>query len=563
MTTPFLAPARIAVAVLLVALSTRGALAQGTTPVPPTDLAYADIERLSELGVLDSVVIGQRPYSRREIGRIVRMARIRLDRADLAAGRGTIDDDAAVQASSILQRLATRFEESEERVYEGPTLALFDGMALGFTSTDAFRRRFPASHSAPTEATIDPLALRRLGVPAERGQTTALELSQRLEATSWLAFHARERLEYRAPRDSTLPKTEGELTLAAMRARFGNVALSVGREQFAWSQSEGDGLFLASDAPALDQISLSGDQPFLLPGFLRGVGPTQTTIIFADLGSSTVRSHSKLLAYKVSVAPASTFELGATFMNHFGGEGARKSNLGNRLVDFLPFIDIFRKHNYADTTASGDVESDKLLGLDGRLRLDHLGGLLFVGEVLIDDFDVHRLSYLFTGYSSSSLGIIIPRIGSPDWSLKLSAKHMGILTYTHYPITNGITTRGRLLGDELGPDAKSFGAELRWIPAPSFRLKLAATSAQYSNAEYVGFYQDPAQTQWMVRKVGSTSNELRDRLIGTLELQSEAGLALVLRAGGERIRNELLRTLDEADPAPALNRMATLGVLAA
>jgi hypothetical protein len=537
-TTPCLAPARIAAALLLILLSARGARAQGTAPVPPTDLAYVDIERLSELGVLDSVVLGQRPFSRREIGRIVRMARIRLDRADLASGRGTIDDDAAMQASGILQRLGTRFEESDERVYEGPTMALFDGMALGFTSTDAFRRGFPASHSRATEATIDPLALRRLGVPAERGQTTALEFSQRLEATSWLAFHARERLEYRAPRDSTLPKTEGELTLGAMRARFGNVALSIGREQFAWAQSEGDGLFLASDAPALDQISLSGDHPFLLPGFLRGVGPTQATLIVADLGNSVVRSHSKLLAYKVSVAPTSALELGATFMNHFGGEGARESSAGNRLVDFLPFVDVFRKHDYGDTTLSSDVESDKLLGLDGRLRVAPLAGLLLVGEVLIDDFDVHRLSSLFTGYGSSSLGIIFPQLGTPDWSLKLSAKHMGIVTYTHFPLTNGITTRGRLLGDELGPDAKSFGAELRWIPAPSFRLQVAATSAQYSNAEYAGFYSDAAQTQWVVRKVSSTSNELRDRLIGTLELQSEAGVALVLRAGGERIRND-------------------------
>jgi hypothetical protein len=537
-TIPFSARARGAAALLLIVLSARGAKAQGTAPVPPTDLAYADIDRLSELGVLDSVIIGQRPYSRREIGRIVRMARYRLDRVIPASGRATIDDDAAMQASGILQRLASRFEESDERVYEGPTLALFDGLALGFISTDAIRRRFPASYSSRTEATIDPLALRRLGVPAERGQTTALELSQRLEATSWLAFHARERLEYRAPRDSTLPKTEGELTLAAMRARFGNVALSVGREQFAWSQGEGDGLFLASDAPALDQISLSGDHPFLLPGFLRGVGPTQATIILADLGNSIVRSHSRLLAYKVSVAPTSGLELGATFMNHFGGTGGRESSFGNRLIDFLPFIDVFRKHDYTNSTLSSDVDSDKLLGIDGRLRIAPLGGLLLTGELLIDDFDVHRIPKLFTGYGSSSLGVVIPAIGSPDWSLKLSAKHMGILTYTHAVLTNGITTRGRLLGDELGPDAKAFGAEIRWIPAPSFRLNVAATSAQYSNAEYAAYYADSSHVKYVVQKISSTSNELRDRLIATLELQSEDGLALVLRAGGERIRND-------------------------
>jgi hypothetical protein len=536
-TKPILARARSAAALLLLVICPRGATAQGTAPVPPTDLAYRDIERLSELGVLDSVIIGQRPYSRREIGRLVRLARYHLDRADLASGRETIDEAAAVDASAILQRLATRFEESDDRASEAPMLALWDGLALSFSSTDATRRRFPASYSRLTEATIDPLALRRLGAPAVRGQTTSLEISQRFEATSWLAFHARERLEYRAGRDTTVTKTAGELLLGAMRARFGNVALDVGREEFAWSQDAGDGLFLASDAPALDQISLSGDHPFLLPGVLRSLGPTQATLILADLGPSVVRSHSKLLAYKVSVSPTPALELGGTFMNHFGGEGGRKSSLGNRLIDFMPFVDIFRKHNYYDSTSTMDVDSDKLLGVDGRLRIDRLGGLLLIGEVLIDDFDVHRIPYLLTGYGSSMLGIIIPRIGSPDWSLKLSAKHMGILTYTHGALTDGITTHGRLLGDELGPDSKAFGAALTWMPAASFRLNVAATSAQYSNAEYQSFYTDPAQTHFVVQKVSSTSNELRDFLIATLELQSDEGLALVLRGGGERIRN--------------------------
>lgn len=506
--------------------------------MPPTDLAYHDLDRLSELGVLDSVIMGQRPYSRREIGRIVRLARNRLDRVDTGPAHETLDEDVAMQASGILQRLATRFEESDDRLFDGPVVSVVDGLALDFVSTDAFRRGFPASYSRPTEATIDPLADRRLGVPAQRGQTTALELSQRVEATSWLSFHARERLEYRAPRDSTLPKTEGEVTLGAMRLRLGNVALSVGREEFAWAQSQGDGLFLASDAPALDQISLAGDHPFLLPGFLRGLGPTQATIIVADLGTSVARSHSSLLAYKVSVAPASALELGATFMDHFGGSGGRPSTLSNRLIDFLPFVDIFRRHDYSDTLLTSDVDSDKLLGMDGRLRIAALGGLLVSGEVLIDDFDVHRLTNLFTGYGSSNVSVVVPRIGSPDWSLKLSAKHMGILTYTHSALTNGITTHGRLLGDELGPDAKSFGAELRWMPAPTFRLTVAATSAQYSNSEYDSFYADSAHTQWTVQKVSTGPSELRDRLIGTLELQSEGGLALVLRSGGERIRND-------------------------
>jgi hypothetical protein len=239
----------------------------------------------------------------------------------------------------------------------------------------------------------------------------------------------------------------------------------------------------------------------------------------------------------VSVKPTGSLELGGTFMNHFGGAGSPPSSFGNRLIDFLPFVDIFRKHNYVDSTRTLDVESDKLIGVDGRWRVSQLGGLLLTGELLIDDFDVHRIPYLLTGYGSSTLGITLPRLGSPAWSMKLTAKHMGILTYTHSPLTNGITTRGRLLGDELGPDAKAFGAELRWQPDATVRATLEGRSALYSQATYQSFYTDAEQTRYVVNKVSSGPNELRDRVRATLELQPRDDVALVLRGGGERIRN--------------------------
>ncbi|HEY2026009.1 MAG TPA: capsule assembly Wzi family protein [Gemmatimonadaceae bacterium] len=535
MTRPFFGVRAWLAIIGLLAATAPHALAQGTTPVPPDDIAYLDVERLAELGALDSLILGQRPYSRREFGRILRIARARLDRVDRFATVGSLSDEEAYQAGAIVQRLAARFsEETEDRAFDRPVFALFDGLSLDFTSTDAIRRGFPASYSKPLEATVDPLAQPRLGQPAVRGQTTALELSHRLELFSWLSLHSRERLEYRSPRnDSTITKTGGELLLAAMRARFGNVAIDVGREQFTWGQVAGDGLLLGSDAPALDQVSIASDHPFTLPF----VGLTQATIILANLGPSQVRSYSKLLAYKVSLRPTSSFEIGGGFLNHFGGQGGRPSSFGNRIVDFLPFVDIFRHHNYTDTTRTLDVDSDKQLSVDTRLRLDRLYGITVTGEVLLDDFDIHRYKYYFTSEGSSNVSIIVPSLGTPELSLRVAAKHMGPLTYVHSDLRSGMTTRGRLLGDPLGPDAKEFGGELRWMPAPSIRLMIEGWSAQFSNNEYGSFYTDSAHTLLERIKLTSNPNELRDRMLATLTVQGDDGLALVIRGGGERIRN--------------------------
>jgi len=540
---PTLSLRRLAcLAVAALALAVAPARGQGTATLPPSDPAYADIDRLSDLSFLDSTIIGQRPYSRRDIGRILRVAREESNRMSEQDDQRALTDLELAIGDGILRRLEIRFSREVDDTSGGdPVVAAFDDAQLSVVGTDAERRRFPASYSSLTEATIGALLPRRLGAPLIPGWTLAVDAAQRLEPTSWLAFNARERFDYVWANEGFLSQGNGELLLGGVRARYRNVALSVGREQFAWSQTAEDGLFLAWDAPALDQISLASDYPFVLPGFLRGLGATKATILLADLGPSQVRSHSKLLAYKVSVSPNQGVEIGATFMNHFGGEGGRPASLGNRLIDFLPFIDIFRRHDYSDTGLSGDVDSDKVLGLDGRVHIGGRRGVVLTGEVLIDDFDVHRIPQLFTGYGAQTFNFIVPRFVSPLLSLKLTAKHLGILTYTHGALTNGMTTRGRLLGDELGPDAKSFGGQLTWQPTAAFQLGVYGRSAIYSNAEYTSFYTDADGDDFEVRKISRTSDEQRDRAGAAMLLQFDAGPTLSLRFVTERSRNYLFQ----------------------
>jgi hypothetical protein len=533
-----------------VALASVQARAQGTATVPPSDEAYLDFDRLSELGYLDSTIVAQRPYSRREIGRILRVARERSTRLGEGSESLRITDLELTIGDGILRRLETRFSREIEEDPSTDALLALDDARLAVHYTDAPRRGFVGTFGSTLDATMGSLLPRRLGEPYVPGTTLGVEAGQRLEATSWLAFSIRERAEYAWAKDTALKKGTAEILLATMRARYRNVAFEIGRSELSWAQSADEGLFIAADAPALDLVSLSSDEPFRLPSVLRWLGPTKAVLFVADLGPSEVRSRSNLLGYKVSILPSARTELGATFLNHFGGEGGRPSSFGDRLIDFLPFVDIFRTHNYSD---SSDVDSDKLLGVDGRLRIGGLSGVVVTGEVLIDDFDVHRIPQLFTGYGSQALGITLPRFFSPLLSLKLMAKHMGILTYTHTVLTNGITTRGRLLGDELGPDAKAFGARLTWQPSAEVRLSLEGRSAIHSNAQYAVYYADPQNQDYVVQKTARTADELRDRLGAHLLVQLEAGPSFALRVVTQRTRNFEFQGFRRTDSAAELS----------
>ncbi|HEU4721255.1 MAG TPA: capsule assembly Wzi family protein, partial [Gemmatimonadaceae bacterium] len=520
-----------------VALFDAPAQAQGTATVPPADEVYADFDRLSDLGFLDSVVVAQRPYSRREIGRILRIARDRSNQLGERAENLRITDLELSIGDGILRRLETRFSrEIDEIPSTGALLVPIDDAQLVVNYTDANRRGFVGTYGSTLDATMGSLLPRRLGTPLVPGSTLGIELAHRLEPTSWLAFSIRERAEYAWAKDTALRRGNGEVLLASARARFRNVALQLGRTQLSWAQSADEGLFIAADAPALDLVSLSSAHPFGLPGVFRRLGVMKGTIFVADLGPSDVRSNSKLLGYKVSVQPSRRAEFGASFLNHYGGEGGRASSFGDRLIDFLPFIDIFRTHNYTDSSRTLDVDSDKLLGVDGRIRIGGLRGVVVTGEVLIDDFDVKRIPKLLTGYGSQAIGITMPRLFSPLLSLKLTAKHMGILTYTHNALTSGITSRGRLLGDELGPDAKAFGARLSWQPAAEVRLSLEGRAAIYSNAQYATYYADSANSRFVVRKTDRVPDELRDRIGAHLVIQSEHGPSASMRFVTERAR---------------------------
>ena len=515
-------------ATLLLLLPAASAAGQGTTPVAPSDPAYRDVDRLAQLGLLDSTILGQRPYSRRELARITSLARGQLAAADAEMARRG-------EAASIVDRLAERFRTASESLSTRPQFVPLDGVALRAVSTDADRRAFSGTFPSKLEATIDPLSLpRRLGPPAPRGESGALELAQRAEPVRWLSLHARERFELAVPRPGGDADFRSNLLLGGVRARVGNLALLLGREQLAWATTDEEGLFLSADAPALDQLSLAADRPFLLPGFLRVFGPTQGTLVLADLGRSNVRSHSRLLAYKVSVRPRAALELGATFMNHFGGSGAPTASLGDRLIDFLPFVDIFRRHNYTDPTRPMDVESDKLLGVDGRLRIAALDGLTLATQLLIDDFDVHRIPTLFRWDGAQTFSALLPSVAGSAYSLRLSAAHTGVRTYTHGQLSNGITTRGILLGDELGPDAKAFGATVTWHGEQGARVALSGRTELYSRSDYVIIDE---MTRFDLHRLGAVTNELRDRVVASVEYPQPGGLTVVARAGAERIRN--------------------------
>ena len=498
-------------ALLLLLAVSHAALGQGSITIAPSDPAYRDVDRLIDARLVDAVIVGQRPYSRREMVRIARSAELAL-----ASREGTALDRVAIT------RLLTRFADADTSVGEALSAA---GVHLLYT--DAPSRAIPSNGLGDTEADVNPLTDHRAGRRFASHANAGLETEHWARLGSQLTVAARPRLW--ASRQSG----ERVALLSGMaRVTLANLAITAGREYSYWGNAPGGGVFFSDNAPALDMIRLASDAPFRLPSILGRAGVLGATLQYADMGASASRSHSRYLAYKVSLQPGRDVELGATFANHFGGEGATNPTFGRRLIDFMPLIDLFIRH--PDSAA---FDSDKLIGFDARMRLPFAANTTLFAELGLEDWDFHRLGSVFTEDAAWMLGAIIPSLGMPGLSARLSLHQTGLRFYAHHAVRNGITSSRFVLGDGLARDGTGYYSELNWERADGFALVATGALEERRNDAYTGLYTQPGDQGFVFRL-----DSIRPR-----ERRARAGLSVRHRALDGRMHVQLGGALERTE----------------
>ena len=506
---------------------------QGTVTVPVDDPLYRDVDRLIDAGLATHVVVGQRPYSRRMIARIVREARLKMDTRSFARSGGQ-----SLEARAI-ERLRTTFApeiadlDGDVLVASKVRLSPLRSLRAEALVTDAPTRAVPSNGLGSVEADVNPLIDGREGRRFVSGTNVAVESEHSIQFPAGISLQAQPRIRAFRARSRNANETSGELLSANLRAVVGKVAFTAGREYTEWSTGPGQGLFFSGNAPALDMIRVATDAPVRLPSVLGLLGGVSGTLQVADMGRSDSSNRSRLVSYKVSINPGSALELGATFENHFGGAGARPATSFDRFIDLVPFLDLFRHH--VDSTS---VDSDKLLGLDGRLRISQLGNIALFGEVAIEDFDFHRLSSIFTEDAAYTAGVIIPTLLTPALSARVGYHTVGLRFYEHHILRNGIAARRFTLGDDLGHDANGIFGLIRAEGHSGLSVTAEGSYELRRNDEYVGSYTKPGLTGLVFAKVTDRPEERRSR--GTVAVRwfrPDGGMMLELKAGAERVGN--------------------------
>ena len=483
--------------------------AQATPFVPPDDRVYRDIDRLAAAGLIDTLLVGARPFSEREVLRLLNEAKRNLDRSPSARGwaEPAIDGDIARYTRARVRPL--------------------DAICIEGVAEDSPSRGVPKDDNGQLDAEINPLSANRGGRPLEGHWNGSLESRSAAPLGSHVSLMLNPRLTA-ASGNSGSSDADLAIQSASVGLLFGNFSIEAGRDYTIFGQSPTGGLLLSDNAPTMDLVRFSNDAPFALPWILRAFGPIRASGFLADLGGADqLHPHAKLAGYHIAALPHPRFEIGVEVIDAMGGNGGQPASFGDRLIDAVPLIDaVFR-------SGSDFQFSNKMAGLDFHWRMPSWRGFELYAEGDVDDFDIRRIrsSLLEDGgvIAGTSLSCLFE---CGRFGIRAEYRQTGIRYYTHtdYPIERD----RQILGDPLGPRGVSGALTLDGETMAGYFALQGIFEVRNGN-QYGSTTTGPNTEGFHFVLTKQNPAEKRSRVLGTWESDTGRRLGVLVSAGLERV----------------------------
>lgn len=452
------------VALVVAACLLMRAQAEASVNLPLHHWAYEGIERLVALGAIDRAMVSAKPYSRKLAARYVARA---LDRADAAGdGRGVITAPLLARLARELRPELMRLGVIEPAAGEapGPVRA---GARLQLELAEF--RMSPIQPVRPRENSG--------GEYYTDGGHAQAEVRAWLEVGDWAALAVQPKY-ISDPRALGIEPTrndehaalrEGSLKLAAF-----NVALEVGRGSHWWGTGYRGSLLLTDHAFPLDMVKLGAEEPFRLPGALRGWGEWKIDTFLAALESGPDFPRTKLFGLRLGALPAAWLELGFTRLTQFDWPGFGQE-----------FPRAVIEAYVSGANQPGNLEVNEQVMIDFRARVPKLpylvpfpAGMQLYGEVGSED----KWSKLRPSRGAFLAGIYIPQVIAADTvdlrieyaDTDFSRRNTGSrnIWYNNGTFTTGLRERGFPLGHWMGTDAADLFVRATRQMTPRLQLGL-------------------------------------------------------------------------------------------
>lgn len=403
------------------------------------DAVYDDLERLVTAGLADRTILNTKPMSRTEGARIVAraIAAIRADAAGMYNNRQDLE--------SVLDRLTEEFKVELGAL--GVKMPAGQGAAAPgvFSFTPIDRAQVRGGYASRDFSLINSQGLR-----FQRGANGGFTFESRAQLGDFVTFYLQPEVhgneEYGAAR-----LTAGYVKLTAF-----NLELLAGRENLWWGPGLHGSLIMSNNAPPLDHVRIGSAEPFRLPLIGDWIGPTKILAFFAQLEERRDIPRADLAGLRGTIAPASFLELGASYVNMFGGDQSpRLRGAGDYFRVLFDPVASDQK-----SAASSRFRNNALFALDADVRIANVHRFFLpaqdariYGEFGWDDTCCSSSFIPLREATSYLFGVhLLGLFGDEglDWRVEYASS--GTLSYTHNQFVQGYRTRGEVISHFMGTD---------------------------------------------------------------------------------------------------------------
>ncbi|MGE5294488.1 MAG: capsule assembly Wzi family protein [Solirubrobacterales bacterium] len=416
---------RIALALIIVALSALPSSALVSTNVPLGHWSYDAVDKLAAYGLIDSAMLTIRPMSRVEMARHVGQAMLSLERMD--------------DAPEILRAIVDRLKEE----YDGELILI--GLAEGWHG-ESFIKPLEDPYVRYLYADRTPNLENVQGDEFRRGSNYRAGLATR-GVVDRFAYYLRP--EYV---DSAETDADARLVEGYGKVMLGPIEVEAGKDSLWWGPGRHGSMLMSSNAEPFTMISVANPQPVQLPWIFRALGPVRGQWFLAQLEEDRDYPNAKFSGIRLSAKPHPLVELGASRVVIFGGHG-------------MPEVDAF---DYAKMffALSEQAENNQLAGFDASLL------------VPLRDFSLLRSIRLYADIAGEDESGGLPskwgdlfgvqfndlfKTGRTDLRVEYANDHVSgfhDLFYTHSVYTSGYTYEGRVIGHHMGTNSSDLFVQL-------------------------------------------------------------------------------------------------------
>lgn len=450
----------------------------GSPFVPLDSWIYPAFERLAALRYVSSAILGLKPWTRIECARLTEEASENLQAADKpnseAAGLVARLQQEFVYEVNLLSgghNLTANVDSLYVRAVSVSGAALTDSYHFGQTVAYDFGRPYARGTNGQAGGSFDasagPLTIY---VRAEYQHAPAAPAYS--ESTRNVIAQADGVPLTKVPPGAVSTTNQGQLLDSYVAVNFHNLQLAVGRQSLSWAPGP-DSMMWNNNIEPVNMVRLVNPEPFLLPGFLRHLGPVRVDQFFGRLDGRPYVPNPFVYGQKINVKLFPFLEIGLGRRTMLGGTGSGNPfTTGNFIRSFVGLT------SPQLNSVPGDTESE----MDWTFYVPKVRNyLVLYGDAYAED-DIlpienparnpwHPGIYITRIPGIPKLDLHVDGVSTEQGGIAHTTLNLGQFNYWNFQYPDGNTNIGNLIGNTVGRDGRTIQSWLTYWFSPGNTLQ--------------------------------------------------------------------------------------------